>query len=190
MFPGLFVCNSDYLTSPLAIRQAGNFFKFPVFLCTYVPKIGGFPKFGNKEDLKTNTIILLGVLGAIGYFLYSRARAVGGLIFLPRGLSAGSGSIQIMMGVQNPSDVPVPISSFAGNLVVNGSAIGAVSDFVPTVIAPNSETQITLNVAPNIFGVVNGAINMIKNGTQQFKAVLQGTVNVGGALFSINQNLS
>lgn len=141
--------------------------------------------------MKTNTLLIWGIVGLIAYTVYTTTRAIGGLIFLPRGINFNGGSIQIVMGVQNPSMLPVPISSFAGNLLLNNNVVGAVSNFTPIVIAPNQETNITLTVSPNVFGIANGVIDAIRNGAPDtYSAELQGTVNVNGFLFAIDQKLS
>lgn len=144
-----------------------------------------------RESIKTNTLILLGIVGAVGYFLWSRARAVGGLIFLPRGISFSGGPVQVTLGVQNPSSVAVPIESFAASLYINGVPLGSVSNFNPVLINPSSETPVLLNISPNVFGLANEAINLVRNGLPgSYSARLTGSVNVGGVLFPVDQNLS
>lgn len=137
--------------------------------------------------MRQNTVILLVLAAAVGYWAYTKYGAVTNLQFVPRGITASGTGFQVALGVQNTSNVGVQYNSFAGSLIVNGSNVANVTDFQPVAIAPNAETDLQINITANLLGLASQALSQIQNGfTGIQSAVLQGTANVGGSQYPVN----
>jgi LEA14-like dessication related protein len=140
--------------------------------------------------MRQNTVILLVLAAAVGYWAYTRYGAVTNLQFVPRGISLSGSGFQITLGVQNTSNVGLQYNSFAGSLQVNGANVASVQDFQPVAIAPNAESDLQINVTPNLLGLASQALSQIQNGVTGIQsAVLTGTANIGGAQYPVNVQL-
>jgi hypothetical protein len=62
-----------------------------------------------------------------------------------------------------------------------------VSDFTARTILPNSETDLTFNIVPNVLGIATDLINQINNGASGItSATLNGVANLGGQQYQVN----
>ncbi len=138
--------------------------------------------------MSSKSLVTLGILGYAAYYLYSRYIVGSGLNFVPRGLNFNGLTATVNIGVQNPSSNALTLNSFVGNLYINGSNFGPVSSFATTVIQPNSETVIPVNVSPNILGIASQTAEIIQNGFDGLTGELKGTANVNGAPLPIDIN--
>jgi len=136
---------------------------------------------------KNNWLLPVAAAGVL-YFLWRKAQAVGNLNFIPRGVNVNGGTLQLILGIQNPSSSALTLNSFVGNLLVNGGAAGNVTFFNPVTIQPNAETEIPVTISPNVFGVISSIVNTLEDGSAvtNTKIALSGQANVGTMLYPIN----
>jgi LEA14-like dessication related protein len=130
--------------------------------------------------------LLIG-LGVAGLWLYSKAHTGQSLQFVPLGASWDGGALQVDIGVQNPTNDSLQLTSLAGQIYVNGMSIGNISEFTPRLIAANQQTPITLTYKPSILGVGLAVLNQVNNGGGVQIAV-HGSANVNGIQLPINLN--
>lgn len=143
----------------------------------------------SKKSNSTTLLIVGG--GFAAWYLLTRIGTIGGLKFIPRGLAVVGGAVSLLLGVQNPSSTGLYIESFIGSLMLNGNAIGDVSNFQQTYIAPNAETPVSVLVSPNFFGIAQGAINELsgnEGGGTGMSATLTGQVNINNSSLPISVN--
>lgn len=137
-----------------------------------------------------NTGLLL-LLGALGVYLFTRASTIANLVFVPRGIAITGGAVNVVIGVQNPTSNSLSFNSLAGNLFVNGSAIGNVASFQPAVIIPNGETPVNVMVTPSILGIATDVLSMIQgNMSGGITANFQGTANIDNSAVPVNLNFT
>ena len=136
----------------------------------------------------SNNLLLIGAAAIAAWYFFTRSNALNSLIFTPVGLGVQGPGISLAVNVANPTNTPLTLSSLAGSLNIQGSAVGNVTDFQPSVIAANSQTQINLLITPNVFGLAAGVINEIdgNEGSGSIQASLSGTANVNGVTIPIN----
>lgn len=135
-----------------------------------------------------NAVLLVG--GVIAYWLYSKANAGLNLQFIPLGASWAGSMLQIQLGIQNPTTGSLQFTAFAATATVNGNIIGNLSDFVPTLIAPNSQTPVVLNFSPNYIGLASDVLNEIANPGSTVSIGLRGTATVQGVAIPVNINFT
>lgn len=129
-----------------------------------------------------NLLIGLG-LGAAAYYVYKTYILGAGLNFVPLGADLGAGTVNI--GVQNPTNTPVTLLSFVGNVYNGSTAIANVSNFQGITVQPNSQTTLTFKINPNYTGLASSIISQINDGVS-IAVSLKGVANVGGASLPIN----
>jgi LEA14-like dessication related protein len=141
--------------------------------------------------MSNKNLLLIAAAGLFAYWAYSKYRTVINLQFLPRGISTGPAGFAVQLGVQNTSNQTLQYNSFAGTLSVNGQNVANVSDFQAVPIQANAETELTINITPNIVGLISQIFSQIQSGvTGITSAVLQGTANVGGQQYNVNVQLA
>src|ERR1700730_5187042 len=114
------------------------------------------------------TIAWLGV-GLLAYLVYKKSNTVSNLKFIENGIDFDMGNIlrpvvNLHIGVQNPTSGSITLQAIAGSFAVNGVQSGNVSYFIPTVIAPNAQTEILLHLSVNEAAVIADIMNFINNG--------------------------
>jgi hypothetical protein len=142
-----------------------------------------------SKSKNSSTPLLIGVAAFLGWYFWSRANALQSLLFVPRGLGVQGGGISLLLGVQNITSAALQLNGFAGSLNINGAPVGNVTDFQPQLIAPG-ETQISLMVIPNVFGIAAGVLNEVNGneGSGSIRASLTGTANINGIPLPVNLN--
>jgi LEA14-like dessication related protein len=144
----------------------------------------------SKKSSNSN-LLVIGAVAVAAWYFFTRASSLNSLVFVPKGMGVQGIGVNLVLGVQNPTNNPLTLASLAGSLIVNGAAIGNVSDFQQTTIAANSETDINVLITPNVFGVAAGAIDALEgNETSNISAALQGTANVNGVALPVNVTFS
>jgi hypothetical protein len=133
-----------------------------------------------------NDGVLIG-LGIAGLWLYSKAHTGSSLQFVPLGASWDGGSLHVDIGVQNPTNDSLQLTSIAGQISVNGTGIGNVSDFTPTLIAANRQTPITLTYKPSLLGIGLTILNQVNSGGG-VQIGVSGSANVNGIQLPVNLN--
>jgi LEA14-like dessication related protein len=136
----------------------------------------------------SNNLLLIGAAAIAAWYFFTRSNALNSLIFTPVGLGVQGSGISLAVNVANPTNTALSLSSIAGSLNIQGSAVGNVTDFTPQVIQPNSQTTINLLITPNVFGLAAGVINQIdgNEGSGSIQASLSGTANVNGVPIPVN----
>lgn len=121
------------------------------------------------------------IAGAViaGLYFFTRFRALSALQFVARNVSVSPGGLVLQVGVQNPSSADITINSLFGSVLINGNAIGDISEMLNKVIKGNSETMVPLTIAPNLFGSVALLIQNIQAGGQLPREItFNGSANV------------
>lgn len=123
------------------------------------------------------------MLAGAAWFVMRKSSAAGNLIWSPGQISDISSvgtnpTMQISVIAQNTSNTELLLNSFAGNLYANGTLIGNVSNFLPTVIAGNTQTPVPLTLTLLPLGLVNDLINAFINKTAIQNLDLEGMANV------------
>jgi hypothetical protein len=134
------------------------------------------------------TPLVIGGVAFLAWYFWTRAAALQSLIFIPRGLGVQGAGISLQIGVQNPTGAALALNSLFGSLLIQGQPVGNVSDIQPQLIAPNSESVITVLVTPNLFGIAAGVIDQLdgNEGTRKFSAAMQATANINGIPVPVN----
>jgi hypothetical protein len=136
--------------------------------------------------MKNTPLYLLG--GAALVWFLTRASTINNLNFVPRGLSFIGSSVQVVIGVQNPTSNSLTLRSVVASLIVNGNTFGNVSDFQPVILAANSETPVALIFSPSLFGIADSVVSALQSGSTSISANLQGTANLDNNALPININ--
>jgi LEA14-like dessication related protein len=142
--------------------------------------------------LKTETKIVLGAIALLGgYWLFSKARALGNLLFQPGSIMGFSmlGStpiVSITLVVQNTSNTSLTVDSLAGNVSSNGTLIGNVSNFSPVLVPGNSQISMPVSLMLQPIGVVNDIIRSFQNSNFAQDIKLSGFANVNGFQLPVN----
>jgi LEA14-like dessication related protein len=115
-----------------------------------------------------DTLLWIGV-GLFAFLAFEKSTVVSNLKFVENGLDFNMSNllrpqINLHIGVQNPTSGSITLQSVAGSFAVNGVPSGNVSYFVPTVIAPNAQTEIVLHLAVNDAALIADLMNFINNG--------------------------
>lgn len=134
-----------------------------------------------------DSVIIIGAF--IAYLLYSKVNTGASLQFLPLGASWNGGTLQIQVGVQNPTNGSLSLTSLAATAYVNGTASGNLSDFTPALIAPNAQTPIVLNFQPSIIGIAQDVVSEL-NSQGAMTIAVKGTANVNGVALPVNLNFT
>lgn len=144
---------------------------------------------------KTSEVLLLAGAAGVGYWLWSKSKAAGNLVFSPGNVTnmAFEGAtpvISFQIIAQNTSGTDLLLNSLAGNILSNGSLIGNVSNFFPTPIPANSSTPINLTASLQILGIVNDLIKAFQYNNIQQNLQLTGYANVNGIQAPINLQMT
>lgn len=145
--------------------------------------------------METSTIALLG-LGAFLLYKFAGPGAVlSNLRFVENGMSFDvSNPLRIIVNlsvvVQNPTSGQINLLSLAGTFSINGQPGGNVSYFTPTVIAPNSQTQIVLQLSISDANLLSIITNYIASGSSQVNVSVNATANANNIPIPVNLNFS
>jgi len=132
-------------------------------------------------------LLILG--GAAAIWLLFKANTAQSLQFQPTGASWDGGSLQVQIGVINPTAGDLTLNSLSGTLSVNGKNVGIValpSGDLPKVIAPNTTTPVILQYMPNYLGLLFTLLNQLKQSGQSLSIIYTGSANVNGIALPIN----
>ncbi len=139
----------------------------------------------------SNTLVIIALVAVVAYFVYTKGLSLANLQFIPRGITIAGNGFQVVLGVQNTSNTTLQYNSFAGSLIVNGSAVGNVSDFTAQPIAANAETDLTINISANVLGIASQIMQQLQSGgTGIQSASLSGTANISGVQYPVNVQLA
>lgn len=126
----------------------------------------------------------------------SKGSTVASLNFIATGVSFDFSNVLtpvvgISLLVQNPTSGSLSLLSIAGGFTVNGNPSGNVSFFPgsPVLIAPNSQTQIVINLIMNDASLINSLIDLVQSKGNILIGV-NATANVGGIPVPLNFSIT
>lgn len=138
-----------------------------------------------------NKNLILILAGATAIYLLAKKSLAKKLQFSFKNLSTSgsvtSPKINIRLSALNPSNQTAKINSIVGELYVNNSFIGDVSTFVPQVIAPNAESQVSFVIKPSLLSAFSTVKNLILNKGKGYKFEFKGNANVDGLVIPLEQ---
>jgi len=132
-------------------------------------------------------LLILG--GAVALWLLSKANTAQSLQFQPTGASWDGGSLQVQIGVLNPTAGDLTLNALSGSLAVNGNNVGIVGlppGDLPKVIAPQTTTPVILQYTPNYLGLLFTLLNDLKQSGQSLSIAYTGSANVNGITLPVN----
>lgn len=132
--------------------------------------------------METSTLAVLAVGAFLVWKFFLPGVTVSNLVFLENGMSLDvSNPLRVVINlniiVQNPTSGSLTLNSIAGYFYVNGSQTGNVSFFTPTLISPNSQTLINLQLSVNDISLVQTLLNYVNSGTGTLLVEVKGTAN-------------
>ena len=133
--------------------------------------------------METSTLLLLGGAAFVLYYFGGGATALANLKFIENGMSFDVSNplrvrVNLSVIVQNPTSGTLTLNSIAGYFYINGSQSGNVSYFIPTIIPPNSQSQIVLNLSVNDASIISDIVNYINSGSSSITVELKATGNI------------
>jgi LEA14-like dessication related protein len=133
-----------------------------------------------------NGALLVGGLAAL--WVLSKVNTGNSLTFIPVGANWDGRSLQISIGVQNPTSNSLQFNSLAGYIFVNGNNAGNISSFQPTTIMPNGQTNVQIAFTPNyatgVTALLNTLFGFVKTGNITIS--IKGTANVNSFNLPVN----
>ena len=137
------------------------------------------------------TVLLIGGAAFLLWMFGSGATVVSNLKFIENGMTFNVSNplritINLAVIVQNPTSGSVTLESLAGYFFINGQQSGNVSDFVPSVIAANSQTLINLILSVNDLSLVGVIMDYINSGSSSVVVNVQATANISGVAIPVN----
>lgn len=145
--------------------------------------------------METSTLLLLGAGAFLLWQFGIGGAVVSNLKFLENGMNLDVSNplrvvINLSVLVQNPTSGSITLQSLAGYFYVNGTQGGNVSYFTPTTIAPNAQTEITLQLSVNDISLVTILMNYANSGTSNLNVEVKATANVNNAPLPIDLSFS
>ena len=143
-----------------------------------------------------STLLLIGGGAFLLWFFGTRGAVVANLKFLENGMSFDVSNplrigVNLSVLVQNPTSGSVTLQSLAGYFAINNTQSGNVSYFVPTLIAANSQTQITLRLSINDLSLVKILMDYINgNSGSSIVVDIAATANVDNVPVPVNMSFS
>lgn len=126
--------------------------------------------------MKTSTLLLLAGGVYIAYSVFEAAQFAGTVQVVFLGIDIQSiNNIVVKLAVQNITSTSVVVNSMSGTLLLNGDQIATMIDFTPRTVAPNSQTEIDINVVPSVFGILGATVT-----GENLNFTAQGNVNISG----------
>ena len=133
--------------------------------------------------------------GAAAFFLFRRGTFAKNLVYTFRGIALRGKllkpEINILIGIQNPSNQRATIKSFVAVASWQGKPFANVSSFERVEILPNTESRLTLKAQPSVFVMFTSVKEALKTGLKGGQINVKGTVLVDNVPVPVNitQNL-
>jgi hypothetical protein len=137
-----------------------------------------------------STLLLLG--GGIAFlWFFTKSAVVSNLVFVENGMVIDASNplriiINLSVLVQNPTSGSVTLQSLAGYFTINGQQAGNVSNFISSVILPNAETPINLQLSVNDISLVSILMNYVNSESTQLTVGILATANVNNVPMPVN----
>lgn len=93
--------------------------------------------------------------------------------------------VYIRMGILNPTNAQITISSILGSLFLNNNEVATVETFSRLLVSPNAKTSLNLTMKPTLYGIFTSlkSIFSSKDSKELFKSYkvkFVGTANANG----------
>lgn len=147
--------------------------------------------YSNPTLIKTEYIIGIAALGLLALGFINKAVALGTLNFYPDKINSisflgGTPVMTISLLVQNTSSQSFNIKSISGNVYTNNTLIGNISSFTTQLIAPNSQSYITIQVRLMLVSLTNDIIRAFQFGNFSQTIKLNASINVDDYQIPLN----
>lgn len=119
-------------------------------------------------------ILIIGAI-ALGFWVLTKYQASQSLTVRAKGIGFDGLKLQLDLGIFNSSLFPVSFTSFNGSVSANGVPLAGVFDFAPVVVTPGIETDVYVDLVPNIQNIIQTIQNLFSSGKNQ-TLTLQGTL--------------
>jgi LEA14-like dessication related protein len=96
--------------------------------------------------------------------------------------------ITVKLIAQNTSNKPFTMQSIAGNVYTDSYLVGNVSNFTPTTINANGQTEIPIKIRLSLLSVTNEIITAFQTGNLQKVLYVDAYANVDGIQIPIKEN--
>lgn len=93
--------------------------------------------------------------------------------------------VYVRMGILNPTNAQITISSILGSLFLNNNEVATVETFSRLLVSPNAKTSLNLTMKPTLYGIFTSlkSIFSSKDSKELFKSYkvkFVGTANANG----------
>lgn len=93
--------------------------------------------------------------------------------------------VYVRMGILNPTNAQITISSILGSLFLNNNEVATVETFSKLLVSPNAKTSLNLTMKPTLYGIFTSlkSIFSSKDSKELFKSYkvkFVGTANANG----------
>jgi hypothetical protein len=93
--------------------------------------------------------------------------------------------VYVRMGILNPTNSQITISSILGSLFLNNNEIATVETFSKLLVSPNAKTSLNLTMKPTLYGIFTSLKSIFskkdsKEIFKNYKVKFVGTANANG----------
>lgn len=93
--------------------------------------------------------------------------------------------VYVRMGILNPTNAQITISSILGSLFLNNNEVATVETFSKLLVSPNAKTSLNLTMKPTLYGIFTSLKSIFakkdsKQVFKNYKVKFVGTANANG----------
>jgi LEA14-like dessication related protein len=93
--------------------------------------------------------------------------------------------VYVRMGILNPTNAQITISSILGSLFLNNNEVATVETFSRLLVSPNAKTSLNLTMKPTLYGIFTSLKSIFskkdsKEVFKNYKVKFVGTANANG----------
>jgi LEA14-like dessication related protein len=93
--------------------------------------------------------------------------------------------VYVRMGILNPTNAQITISSILGSLFLNNNEVATVETFSKLLVSPNAKTSLNLTMKPTLYGIFTSLKSIFskkdsKEVFKNYKVKFVGTANANG----------
>lgn len=92
--------------------------------------------------------------------------------------------VYVRMGILNPTNAQITISSILGSLFLNNNEVATVETFSRLLVSPNAKTSLNLTMKPTLYGIFTSLKSIFAKDSKQvfknYKVKFVGTANANG----------
>ena len=93
--------------------------------------------------------------------------------------------VYVRMGILNPTNAQITISSILGSLFLNNNEVATVETFNKLLVSPNAKTSLNLTMKPTLYGIFTSLKSIFskkdsKEVFKNYKVKFVGTANANG----------